>query len=67
MLDLRLPIGWLFIIFGTMIVIFGYASPTTTPVGESSINLNITWGSVMGLFGLIMVLLANTAAKKSKN
>lgn len=65
MLDLRSPIGWLFVIFGTMLVIFGYASPETTKVGESTINLNITWGSVMGLFGLVMVLLAKTGAKNS--
>lgn len=58
MLDLRLTIGAIFIIFGTMLVIFGYATPTTTQIGESSINLNITWGSVMGLFGIVMCMLA---------
>ncbi|MBX9879189.1 MAG: hypothetical protein K2Y22_12080 [Candidatus Obscuribacterales bacterium] len=58
MLDLRLIIGAIFIIFGTLLVIFGYASPTTTEIGASSINLNITWGSVMGLFGIVMCMLA---------
>ena len=66
MLDLRLPIGWLFIILGTMLVIYGYANPVVTSIGTSTINLNLTWGSVMGLFGLIMCLLAKAQAGTQK-
>ncbi len=58
MLDLRLPIGWLFIIIGTIITVYGFAVPVQTVISESSINLNITWGALMGLFGLCMCLIA---------
>jgi hypothetical protein len=58
MLDLRLPIGLLFIIIGTILTVYGFAVPTQTVVSGSAINLNITWGSLMGLFGLCMSLLA---------
>lgn len=58
MLDLRAPIGWLFLIIGTLVLIWGYANPVLTPCGSLSLNLNVTWGSVMGLFGLVMSLLA---------
>lgn len=58
MLDLRLPIGWLFIIIGTILTIYGFVSPVSTVVSGQPINLNLTWGALMGLFGLCMCLLA---------
>ncbi len=58
MLDLRLPIGWLFIIIGTLIAVYGFAVPVQTVISGSPINLNISWGALMGLFGLCMCLIA---------
>lgn len=58
MLDLRLPIGWLFVIFGTLLTVYGFAVPVQTAVGAQQINLNLVWGSLMGVFGLCMCLLA---------
>ena len=58
MLDLRLPIGWLFIIIGTALTYWGCMAPDVTMLGETSINLNVTWGSFMGVFGVVMCLLA---------
>ena len=58
MLDLRLPIGWLFIILGTLLTIYGFAQPVATLIGTQPVNLNLTWGALMGVFGLCMCLLA---------
>lgn len=58
MLDLRLPIGWLFLIIGTILVGYGFVSPFPTNVGGIQVNLNLTWGALMGVFGLCMCLLA---------
>jgi len=58
MLDLRMPIGCLFLIIGTILLTWGCAHPVLTPCGGLQVNLNATWGSVMGTFGLLMSLLA---------
>jgi hypothetical protein len=57
MLDIRLPIGWLFVIVSILLVGYGLWQPVATQVGDSSINLNATWGGVMGIFGVIMLWL----------
>jgi hypothetical protein len=57
MLDIRSPIGWLFVIISVLLVANGLLEPVSTQVGESSINLNATWGGVMGLFGALMLWL----------
>ncbi len=56
--DLRLAIGGLFVLIGTLLVGYGLASPVLTAVGRAQVNLNVCWGSLMGLFGLCMLLLA---------
>jgi quinol-cytochrome oxidoreductase complex cytochrome b subunit len=59
MLDLRLPIGWFFVINSAVLLIWGMVSPSQTPLGPGQqINLNLTWGAVLGVFGVIMVALA---------
>lgn len=59
MLDIRSPIGWLFVILSVLLVGYGLMQPVSTQIGESSVNLNATWGGVMGVFGLIMLWLKN--------
>jgi len=58
MLDLRLPIGWLFIILGSLVAAWGILKPTETSCGAISLNLNLSWGLIMLLFGLGMTFLA---------
>ncbi len=54
-LDIRWPIGLLFLALGVLVAIYGALSPQTTRVGnEFSVNLNLIWGVVMLLFGLLM-------------
>lgn len=65
MLDLRLPIGWLFLIFGGLLVGFGMFHPIHTICGENIINLNLYWGTVMAIFGLSMALLAFASKSES--
>ncbi len=54
MLDLRLPIGWFFIINAGLLMGVGIFQPSTVPFGDTRINLNLIWGVVMGVFGLFM-------------
>ncbi len=62
MLDVRLPIGWLFLVLGVMLAAYGYANPPAESLllGQVSLplNLDVPWGILMALFGLAMVSLA---------
>ena len=54
-LDIRLPLGLLFGITGLILVIYGLATHNSNMYALSGgINLNLVWGSVMLLFGIVM-------------
>jgi hypothetical protein len=65
MLDVRLPIGWLFTIFGVLVAGQGALAPVATQVGDQTWNLNLVWGVVMLVFGLFMLWLAKTTDKET--
>ncbi len=62
MLDVRLPIGLLFLVLGAMLTIYGYMNPPLEKLYFNQVglplNLNVPWGILMTLFGIIMVSLA---------
>ncbi|HEX3966985.1 MAG TPA: hypothetical protein VHW70_03380 [Edaphobacter sp.] len=57
-LDIRIPLGLIFVLIGGLMSIYGAITRNTAAVYEKSmgINLNLTWGLVMLAFGLIMFL-----------
>ncbi|MDP4290504.1 MAG: hypothetical protein Q8908_05435 [Bacteroidota bacterium] len=67
-LDIRIPIGLMFSIFGLMITIFGVFtnSDKAMYVKSLSINMNIWMGLLMLAFGLFMLLLVKLAKKEKK-
>lgn len=72
MLDVRKPIGYMFVVVGAILVIYGIVQPqitTLTLVGEPAsyqLNLDLPWGFLMFVFGAIMLVLAQRDAKKTK-
>ena len=65
--DLRIPIGIMFSLFGLMLVVFGALSDKTIYETHSlGININLTWGLVLLVFGGFMLTLAWRAGKKQK-
>jgi hypothetical protein len=65
-LDIRLPIGLLFTLFGIILVIFGLVSdPAIYQTHSLGLNINLGWGLVQIAFGAIMLWLA-FRAKKAK-
>jgi hypothetical protein len=56
-LDLRLPIGLMFSIIGALLVIFGAASDPAIYERSLGINVNLWWGLVLVVFGLVMLWL----------
>lgn len=57
-IDIRIPIGILFSIFGIMLTAFGVLGDRSIYAKSLNININFWWGIVMMLFGLLMLGLA---------
>ncbi|MFL5618514.1 MAG: hypothetical protein ACJ79A_09000 [Gemmatimonadaceae bacterium] len=64
-LDIRAPIGGLFSLLGLMLAGYGMVagSRTTSDVAPVT-NVNLWWGLVMLVFGVIMLLLARRSMSK---
>ena len=56
-LDIRLPIGLMFGIFGLLLIIFGLVSDAEIYRRSLGININLWWGLAMAVFGAVMLLL----------
>jgi len=57
-MDLRLPIGSLFGIFGFILTIYGLVGPKYIYEQSLGININLIWGAVMLVFGIVFVVFA---------
>lgn len=63
-LDVRLPIGLMFTIFGVMLVGYGLVSDKAIYARSLGINMNLWWGMVLLAFGLVMLILVSRAQKQ---
>ena len=63
-LDLRLPIGLMFSIFGALLTLFGLVSDEAIYAQSLGINVNLWWGLVLLGFGFVMLTFARRAARK---
>jgi predicted MFS family arabinose efflux permease len=58
-LDIRLPLGLLFLVTGSMMAIYGlFTYGSATYEKSLGIDINLVWGLILVLFGLAMLLLA---------
>ena len=59
-LDIRIPIGIMFGIIGVLLTAYGLGS------GQLSlgINMDLWWGGALTIFGVVMLLLARSAAAR---
>jgi hypothetical protein len=64
-LDIRLPIGGLFVVLG--LVLAGYGVATNADAEQyarsMSVNINLWWGLVMLVFGGLLLLLAKNSSR----
>jgi len=63
-LDLRLPIGLMFGIFGVILTGYGLVSDRAIYERSLGINVNLLWGLVLLVFGALMLGFALRAAKQ---
>ncbi len=63
-LDIRKPLGWLFVLIGVLLLVAASRPPIVDAEPASrlehvwGLNIDLVWGLVMALFGVIMVLLS---------
>ncbi len=65
-LDVRWPIGGMFSIFGAILTLYGLLSSPAIYERSLGINVNLWWGLVLLVFGLVMLAFAYRAHRESK-
>ena len=57
-LDIRYPIGWMFSLFGVLLLVFGLLGNQQIYARSLGVNINFDAGVGMLAFGIVMLLLA---------
>lgn len=63
-LDIRLPIGLMFSILGLLLTGFGLVGDKAIYQRALNINVNLWWGLVMLVFGVVMLILGRRGIRK---
>ena len=67
-LDIRIPLGLLFLVTGGLMTVYGLFTQGSAIYEKSlSIDINLIWGLVLLLFGLLMLLLARTTNRRNSH
>ncbi len=63
-LDVRVPMGLLFLCLGAILIVYGVISDSSIYAQHSlGQNVNLRWGIVFALFGALMLWLSRLSAK----
>ena len=64
-MDLRLPIGIIFTLYGLILIGYGFFTKGGEMYSKSlGININIIWGIVLLVFGLVMYFFSRCGKNK---
>jgi hypothetical protein len=62
--DVRLPIGLLFLAIGLLLAFYGLTGgPARFSAHSAGLNIDLVWGSVMAVFGAVMLTLTALARR----
>jgi hypothetical protein len=65
-LDIRLPIGIIFTVYGLILIVFGLLTDPVIFERSLSVNIDLWWGAAMLVFGLFMGGLALRASRQDR-
>jgi multisubunit Na+/H+ antiporter MnhG subunit len=65
-LDIRVPLGAMFTLLGVLLTAFGLFGNKTIYQQTLGIDVNLDWGVVLLIFGLIMLFLGLRAGNKDE-
>ena len=63
-LDIRLPIGIIFTVYGAILIVYGLVADPAIFVNSLGVNIDVWWGVAMLVFGLLMGVLAFRASRR---
>ena len=63
--QLRIPLGILFALYGAMLLLYGFFSDPAIYARSLGLNVNLGWGLVLLVFGLVLLLRRNARASAS--
>ena len=66
-LDIRVPIGMLFSVLGTLLAIFGWLSNRSLYARSLGIDINFVWGLALVAFGVIMLMLGRRGMARARS
>jgi magnesium-transporting ATPase (P-type) len=68
-LDVRLPIGIMFLLIGVILVVYGLITWTNATMYQRSLgyNVNFWWGLFLSAFGVLMLWLTRRAAARAQH
>jgi multisubunit Na+/H+ antiporter MnhG subunit len=66
-LDIRWPIGFMFLLLGLVLAVYGLVSAADMYARSLGMNVNLIWGGVLIVFGLVMIALARFGKKTGQN
>jgi hypothetical protein len=66
--DLRVAVGWMFLLLGLLLGFFGYASKDNPVLWVKSLGINadLWWGLLLAAFGLTMLALGKRGQKQAE-
>ncbi len=64
-LDIRRPLGLLFITLGALLTLYGIASDASLYSRSLGYNVNLVWGVCLLIFGVVILFLAMRGSRKS--
>jgi hypothetical protein len=65
-LDIRVPIGLMFTVFGVILTTYGLLSDRSIYGRSLGININLGWGVALFAFGAVMLLLGMRRGRSLK-
>ena len=66
-LDIRIPLGLLFVVVGALLTAFGATSSQALYDRSLNINVNLWWGAVLLVFGGLMFALGRRNQRRAAN
>jgi len=68
MLDIKIPIGLMFSIFGVILLVYGFITRNDVALYQKSLshNVNLWMGGLTLLFGVFMLLLVKKGNRRHK-
>lgn len=66
-LDLKIPLGCLITFYGLVLILYGYFTDSAVYQKSLNINVNVIWGCVMLVIGVVLLVAAVITHRNKSN